>query len=50
MNTDIIGEWIKNQWDASFNLHQDWKGIKKVTLFVDVLVLPVLAFGTVSWR
>jgi alpha 1,6-mannosyltransferase len=44
--TDIIGEWIKNRWDASFNLHRDWRGMTNATLFGDVLVLPVWAFGT----
>ena len=44
--TDVIGEWIKSQWDASFNYHRDWRKMKEPILFGDVLVLPVWAFGS----
>jgi len=44
--TDIIAEWIKSQWDATFNLERDWKNMSNATLFGDILVLPVWAFGS----
>jgi alpha 1,6-mannosyltransferase len=44
--TNIIGEWIKKGWDASFNVHRDWRSMPNATLFGDILVLPVWAFGT----
>jgi mannosyltransferase OCH1-like enzyme len=44
--TDLIGEWIKTKWDASFNLHRDWRRMTNATVFGDILVLPVWAFGS----
>jgi len=44
--TDVIAEWIKSQWDGSFNLHRDWRAMSNATLFGDVLVLPIWAFGS----
>jgi mannosyltransferase OCH1-like enzyme len=43
--SDMIGEWIKNRWDASFNLHRDWRHLTSPTLFGDILILPVWAFN-----
>jgi alpha 1,6-mannosyltransferase len=44
--TDLIAEWIKNKWDASFNLHRDWRLMSEARLFGDILVLPIWAFGS----
>jgi mannosyltransferase OCH1-like enzyme len=44
--TDIVSDWIKNRWDASFNLHRDWSNMPNARLFGDILVLPVWAFGS----
>jgi hypothetical protein len=44
--TDVIGEWIKTHWDASFNVHRDWRSMSEPMLFGDILVLPVWAFGS----
>jgi len=44
--TDLIAEWIKKQWDASFNYKRDWRNMSNPILFGDILVLPVWAFGS----
>jgi len=44
--TDLIAEWIKKEWDASFNYKRDWRNLSNPVLFGDILVLPVWAFGS----
>jgi hypothetical protein len=44
--TEVVSEWIKSQWDGSFNLHRDWRSMANATVFGDVLVLPIWAFGS----
>jgi hypothetical protein len=43
--TKIVTQWIKRQWDSSFNVHRDWHNLTEPKLFGDILVMPVWAFG-----
>jgi len=43
--TKVVQEWVKNRYDATFHVRNDFRDVKVPTRFGDILVLPWEAFS-----